>query len=137
MKRHAVIFRRPLFTYVVVALLLAAQGTASAASPEKSLAAANSTATESNRTEREGHDDRRNAGAQSPAELAYAVEDRLLRDAIVSADDITVANTNGVIALSGQVASLLARERAARITETVRGVRSVDNRLTIRAPKAN
>ncbi|MDY6948247.1 MAG: BON domain-containing protein, partial [Pseudomonadota bacterium] len=47
-------------------------------------------------------------------------------------NDVEVTDQNGVVTLSGQVPSLLAKQRAARIAETVRGVVLVENKLTIR-----
>lgn len=57
--------------------------------------------------------------------IADAVEDELLFDTAVRANDITVTVVEGVVTLDGEVSNALARDRAVMIAETVRGVRSV------------
>lgn len=65
------------------------------------------------------------------AEITRAVERELLLDPVVPSHAIDVATQDGVVALSGAVSDLLARERATRIAETVRGVRSAVNTMII------
>lgn len=67
-------------------------------------------------------------------ELADAVRKELEHDPLVSTTEIVVTNSNGVITLSGAAPSLLAKQRAGRITETVRGVLSVSNELAVQVP---
>lgn len=49
----------------------------------------------------------------------------------MSYNDIDVKVNRGIVTLSGHAESLLARERATRLTETVRGVRSVVNTVVV------
>lgn len=63
--------------------------------------------------------------------ITDAVETQILLDQAVRLNDIDVTTTDGVVTLSGNVDNLLAEERAVRIAETVRGVRSVVDRLVV------
>ncbi len=49
-------------------------------------------------------------------------------------EDINVSIDKGIVTLTGKVTNLLARDRAERIAETVRGVRSVINRIEVLPP---
>ena len=60
-----------------------------------------------------------------------AVEDELLFDQAVESHGVTVQCRDGIVILKGQVRNLLAKERAAEIGKTVKGVRSVVNQLEI------
>ncbi|WKZ18431.1 MAG: BON domain-containing protein [Candidatus Jettenia sp. CY-1] len=64
-------------------------------------------------------------------EIAFAVEMELLNDEAVPAHLINAEANNGIITLSGSVDNLLARDRASRIAETVKGVRSVINTISV------
>jgi len=66
--------------------------------------------------------------------IRNAVEDELMVDPAISLNAIDVAVNDGVVTLSGQVPHLLARHRAARVAETVRGVRAVVNELEVDTP---
>lgn len=59
------------------------------------------------------------------------IEDELLFDQGVLLSRIDVETSNGVVTLTGEVNNLLAKQRAARIAETVRGVRAVVNRIQV------
>lgn len=59
------------------------------------------------------------------------VEDELLFDHGVSSHKVDVSTTDGIVTLTGTVNNVLAKERAALIAETVKGVRSVINRITV------
>lgn len=63
----------------------------------------------------------------TPERAAAAVEDELSHDAMAELSKIDVQMNDGVATLSGSVNSLLARDRAARIAATVKGVDSVTN----------
>jgi osmotically-inducible protein OsmY len=65
-------------------------------------------------------------------EVTEGIEQEILFDPAVPFDAIDIATTNGVVTLQGRVKSLLAKERAERIAETVRGVRSVVNLIEVR-----
>jgi osmotically-inducible protein OsmY len=73
------------------------------------------------------------AGKVKPtdAEIAAAVEGELSFDASVPANDIDVKTADGIVTLSGKVPNLLARNRANRVVETVKGVRAVSNLITV------
>jgi osmotically-inducible protein OsmY len=64
-------------------------------------------------------------------EITNAVEDELLFDKSVDLNDIDVKTTQGVVTLSGVVSNILAKERAAKLTRTIKGVRSVVNRIKV------
>jgi len=75
------------------------------------------------------------------AGAAYEIDDPAIRDAVeeeladddpVPFNEIAVESRDGVITLRGQVSNLLVKERAARIAKTVKGVRTVVNRIQVR-----
>ncbi len=68
----------------------------------------------------------------SNADVANAVREELSFDPIVSASQLKVQARDGTVTLQGEARSLLAKERAERIAETVMGVRAVDNRIVVR-----
>ncbi len=61
-----------------------------------------------------------------------AIEREMINDHAVPFNGIDVGVTKGIVTLSGDVRNLLAKERALRIAETVKGVRSVVNELRVR-----
>ncbi len=72
--------------------------------------------------------------AQQPIadpDVSAHVEREILFDPAVPHDLIDVATANGVVTLTGTVDNLLAKERATHIAQTVRGVRSVVNRIKV------
>lgn len=60
-----------------------------------------------------------------------AVEHRLEFDPEVPSQVITVYSDDGIVTLTGATHELLTKQRAARIAETVRGVRAVVNRIDV------
>lgn len=72
----------------------------------------------------------------SAKDITHAVEDELHHDALVSLDDVQVTTDKGVVTLTGVVASLLAKERAAHVAETVKGVYSVNNRIVVKPTRS-
>ncbi len=64
-------------------------------------------------------------------EITASVEAELARDPMVPANLIHAETNQGVVALTGSVDNLLAKERAGKLAETVRGVQSVINRITV------
>jgi hypothetical protein len=64
--------------------------------------------------------------------ISDKIDDELMQDASVIANKIDVATVYGIVTLKGDVANILAKDRAARIAETVKGVRSVINRINVR-----
>jgi len=65
------------------------------------------------------------------AEIRLAVDNELLVARGVESDSIDVATSLGVVTLTGTVDNVLAADRAERIASTVKGVRSVVNRLEV------
>jgi osmotically-inducible protein OsmY len=62
-------------------------------------------------------------------DISDKTEDRLLVDPGVNAARIDVSTTDGIVTLTGEVNNILAKERAARVAETIKGVRAVVNRI--------
>jgi osmotically-inducible protein OsmY len=64
-------------------------------------------------------------------DIEIAVEDELRQDQAVSSYLVDISCANGIVTLTGSVNNLLAKERALAIAETVKGVRSVINRIEV------
>lgn len=64
-------------------------------------------------------------------QIQSAVEDEIAVDPAVRLLNVTVGVDNGVVTLSGRVDNILARDRALRIAETVKGVRGVLNEIEV------
>lgn len=71
------------------------------------------------------------ADFDSDRALAKAVHDRLVADESVEATLIGIAVRDGVVKLSGSAPHLLSKERAEAIAESMRGVRSVVNKIAV------
>lgn len=80
------------------------------------------------------------AAATQPAEakpdmtdqtISDKIDDELLLDPGVVSTKIDVSTANGIVIMTGKVNNILAKERAARIAETVKGVRAVINRIDV------
>jgi len=71
----------------------------------------------------------------SDKEIAVAIEKDLSEDRAVSSKKITVDVKSGIATLSGSVNNLLAKDRAGEAAETIRGVRSVVNTITVNPVK--
>ena len=67
------------------------------------------------------------------ADIENAVERQLMADQAIPAYRITPECAGGVVSLKGTVSSILAKDRALVITETVKGVRSVINLIKVSA----
>lgn len=63
--------------------------------------------------------------------IENAVEDEFLLDRAVPLFRIDITCADGIVTLDGTVENLTARERALKIAETVKGVRSVINRIQV------
>lgn len=63
--------------------------------------------------------------------IAQAVERKLRADGVISIDHMNMMVREGVVTFKGTVNTLLAKERAARLAETVKGVRAVVNQLQV------
>lgn len=66
--------------------------------------------------------------------LQSQIRNRILADRELAASEVVVTVTGGTASLTGTVKSADARRRASKLA-TVRGVRTVDNQLTIAAPE--
>jgi len=62
------------------------------------------------------------------------VQDELEADPGVQATRVNIVVNSGVVTLTGEVDNLLARERAATVAETVKGVRAVVNTMKVVPP---
>jgi osmotically-inducible protein OsmY len=74
--------------------------------------------------------------AMTDSSIGETVEDQLFIDQAVPAQRIEVVAEDGIVTLTGTVSNILAKERAAKIAETVRGVRAVVNNITVRPAAA-
>jgi osmotically-inducible protein OsmY len=63
--------------------------------------------------------------------ITSAVETELLIEKGVPLDLIDASTSQGIVTLSGSVDNLLAKERAVKIAESIRGVRGVVDRITV------
>ncbi|MGE0759671.1 MAG: BON domain-containing protein [Pirellulaceae bacterium] len=70
--------------------------------------------------------------AMTDQDIADKIDDELLLDPGVNSMLLDIQVDQGVVTLTGRAASLLAKERAARIATTVKGVRSVINQVEVR-----
>ena len=64
-------------------------------------------------------------------DITDQVENAFIFDPAVPFDTLDVTTDKGIVTLTGSVSNLLARDRATRLAETVRGVRSVINRIPV------
>jgi len=78
---------------------------------------------------------RRQSNKMIDQQISDAIEDELLFDRAVPATKIDITARNGVVTLSGRVSDLMAKRRAARIAETVKGVRSIVNNIDVSPAK--
>ncbi len=69
------------------------------------------------------------------ADITLAVSDALLENKGVDDNWINVHTTDGVVTLSGTTDNILSKDRAVNIAETVKGVRSVINNITVIPPR--
>jgi len=70
----------------------------------------------------------------SDVNIQYAIEADLMFDEVVDINAIDVSCDNGVVTLSGTAGTILEKERAERISELIRGVTGVVNRIVVRVP---
>ena len=65
-------------------------------------------------------------------DITEAIETKLFVDAAVSSQLIDVETVEGITKLSGSVGTVLGKDRAERIAESIKGVRSVINNLSVK-----
>ncbi len=70
----------------------------------------------------------------SDQDITQAISEHLIDDSAVDANRIDVSTYEGIVTLSGTVNNLLARDRAVRLVESMRGVRSVVNNIEVTVP---
>lgn len=63
--------------------------------------------------------------------ISDKIEDELMFDPGVTSTKIDLSTSNGVVTLTGDVTNILAKERAKRIAEAIKGVRAVVNRINV------
>lgn len=63
--------------------------------------------------------------------ITNAVDVELIMDEVVNSNSVDISTRNGIVSLSGSADTVLARNRAERIAESVVGVRSVINRIKV------
>jgi osmotically-inducible protein OsmY len=63
--------------------------------------------------------------------ITTAVEGGLMSEKGVFPNDVDVSTSQGIVTLSGSGGNLLAKERAVKIAESIRGVRGVIDRITV------
>jgi osmotically-inducible protein OsmY len=68
--------------------------------------------------------------------IADAVEDEFLFGRAIPSNQIDVTVADGIVTLDGKVGSLLAKRRAVRMAETVKGVRSIVNQIRVQPATA-
>lgn len=68
----------------------------------------------------------------SDQDISDAVEDKISADRVVPVNNLQIHSALGVVTLTGTVNNVLAKERAAKVAETVRGVKSVVNRIQVK-----
>ena len=67
-------------------------------------------------------------------EIADAIEDQFKFDHAVDVNKIKVTVNEGIAELTGTVSNIKAKERATKLAEMVKGVRSVSNRIDVNPP---
>ncbi len=63
--------------------------------------------------------------------ISDAIDDELSFDQAVDANDVNISVSDGIVTLSGKVENIIEKERAEKIAEMVRGVRSVVNDIEV------
>jgi len=79
-------------------------------------------------------DPTRNRGSSSAmgdAGLTAKVKTQLIKDKDVSAMNVNVDTSNGVVTLTGTAKSRMEADKAARLARSVEGVKSVNNKLQV------
>lgn len=66
--------------------------------------------------------------------ISNTINGELIADQAVDSNWIDVVTVDSVVTLSGHVDNILSKRRAAKLAKTVRGVRSVVNRIEVAAP---
>lgn len=75
------------------------------------------------------------AAGISDTDITFAVKNELQQDPVVAGKFIDVSTTNGVVDLTGSATSIREKKRASALAESIRGVISVVNRISVKAPE--
>lgn len=65
------------------------------------------------------------------ADIAAALTRHLNEDAVLRPASVAVSVTNGICTLTGSVGSILEKERAVQVAETLRGIRAIIDRIDV------
>lgn len=65
------------------------------------------------------------------ADIAKAIQRHFQEEALLRSEHVLASVAQGIASLSGSVGNLLAKERAVRVTETIKGVRSIVDQVTV------
>jgi osmotically-inducible protein OsmY len=76
-------------------------------------------------------------GNMTDKDITMAVSDAMTIDEGVSGYLIDIKTNDGVVTLSGDVNNIMAKKRARRIAETIKGVRAVINDISVRSADIN
>jgi len=68
---------------------------------------------------------------RSDTDIRHVVRRRILNSAVIESEGIRVSSVDGKVTLSGEVASWTERKEAGLLASEVRGVKEVQNRITI------
>ncbi len=71
----------------------------------------------------------------SDADITFATKNELQQDPVVAGKFINVSTTNGVVELTGSATSMREKKRATLLAKSIRGVLSVVNRISAKAPE--
>jgi osmotically-inducible protein OsmY len=69
--------------------------------------------------------------AIADSDIASAIKRHIQDEPMLRAEHVQVGVTQGIASLTGQVGSLLAKERALSVAESIRGIRSVVDQVTV------
>lgn len=93
--------------------------------------------TRSGAVESEGASARRGGERLGDADVSAAVRREIDHDAALRLAELGVVTTDGVVVITGTADNLFAKERATRRAETTKGVRAVDDRIIVEAPRVD
>ncbi|NND59150.1 MAG: BON domain-containing protein [Gammaproteobacteria bacterium] len=79
-----------------------------------------------------GKDERKVGQVINDGTITAAVKTKLIRSKYIDAGQVDVDVYQGVVTLTGNVGSYLAREQATELAEQTRGVTAVENNLNVR-----
>jgi osmotically-inducible protein OsmY len=66
-------------------------------------------------------------------DITNAIESEFLVDEVIDANTLNVTTANGIVTLSGTTHNILTKDRALEIASTIKGVRSIINRIDVQS----